>query len=43
MYKKRKKRVAWEPELLEACERDEYFYFIAGYTDGGIPFGTTWE
>ena|SRR3990167_7390714 len=22
---------------------DEYFYFIAAYTSGGFPYGTTWE
>lgn len=26
------------------CEiQDESFYFIAGYTSGGAPYGTTWE
>ena len=24
-------------------DQDEYFYFIAGYTSGGAPFGITWE
>jgi hypothetical protein len=24
-------------------DSDDTFVFIAGYTDGGIPFGTTWE
>ncbi len=22
---------------------DEHFYFIAGYTEGGAPYGITWE
>ena len=24
-------------------EQDEYFYYIAGYTSGGAPYGITWE
>ena len=24
-------------------DSDEYFYFIAGYTDNGISYGITWE
>lgn len=24
-------------------DSDEQFYFIAGYTDGGCPYGITWE
>ena len=24
-------------------ERDDRFYFIAGYTSGGAPYGVTWE
>lgn len=24
-------------------ESDEYFYYIAGYTSSGVPFGITWE
>lgn len=24
-------------------DSDETFYYIAGYTDGGAPFGVTWE
>lgn len=24
-------------------DSDENFYYIAGYTEGGIPFGITWE
>lgn len=26
-----------------AIEQDENFCFIAGYTSGGFPYGTTWE
>jgi hypothetical protein len=28
---------------LDEPEFDENFQFIAGYTEGGIPFGITWE
>lgn len=24
-------------------EQDERFYFIAGYTENGVPYGVTWE
>jgi len=43
--KKRKNRVKkTTPESsVELIEQDDYFYFIAGYTDGGAPYGITWE
>ncbi len=25
------------------CDSDDQFYYIAGYTPGGIPYGVTWE
>lgn len=28
---------------LEDPESDETFQYIAGYTEGGAPFGITWE
>jgi hypothetical protein len=28
---------------LDELEFDENFQFIAGYTEGGAPFGITWE
>ena len=28
---------------LEMDWRDDHFYFIAGYTSGGAPYGVTWE
>ena len=37
--RKRKKR----EELMEEIEQDETFYYIAGYTSGGAPYGVTWE
>ena len=27
----------------EMAYQDENFYFIAGYTPGGAPYGITWE
>ncbi len=29
--------------LLDWCDSDENFYYIAGYTPGGAPYGITWE
>ena len=37
---KRKKSRVREVDLPE---QDENFYFIAGWTEGGYPFGVTWE
>lgn len=38
---KKKKKKAFEKEFL--YEQDENFAFIAGYTDGGVAFGITWD
>ena len=41
---KKKKSRKYEKQLdYEIITQDEYFYFIAGYTSGGFPYGTTWE
>ena len=36
-----------EKELQNFCDRfpvsDDRFFFIAGYTSGGAPYGVTWE
>lgn len=37
--RKKYKRDVDEPMF----ESDEYFAYIAGYTDGGFPYGITWE
>lgn len=29
-----------DPEIVD---QDERFFFIAGYTSGGVPYGVTWE
>ena len=40
----RKKMKKQEEEQFELYpDSDEYFYFIAGYTDNGFPYGITWE
>ena len=40
--KRRKKCAQKEPEL-SPMEQDDTFFFIAGYTSGGVPYGLTWE
>ena len=35
-----KKKSALEDLLVDS---DETFYYIAGYTNGGFPYGITWE
>ena len=40
--KDHKLRNQTDPELT-LLEQDENFYFIAGYTSGGAPYGITWE
>lgn len=37
--RKKQKRKLSEPE----CWQDDRFFFIAGYTSGGAPYGVTWE
>lgn len=36
------KRAEESLEAFESTQNGE-FYFIAGYTSGGVPFGITWE
>lgn len=40
--KKSKKLLLSNPESF-SIEQDDHFYFIAGYTEGGAPYGVTWE
>ena len=40
--KRRKKRSKKEPEH-PPMEQDDTFFFIAGYTSGGAPYGLAWE
>lgn len=45
--KDRKKAAKREAKLNPSVERNSFqdanFYFIAGYTSGGAPYGITWE
>lgn len=38
-HRKKKKKQVFEPLL----EQNDDFFFIAGYTSGGAPYGVTWE
>ncbi len=40
--KKEKKAEKETTGGVPALDQDEYFYFIAGYTSGGAPYGITW-
>jgi hypothetical protein len=39
------KRKAEKKQALDELpfDSDEHYYFIAGYTSGGFPYGITWE
>jgi hypothetical protein len=39
--KKKNKRTDQKTDITGLFEQDENFYFIAGYTDGGFPYGIT--
>lgn len=41
--KKAKRKRKKEKTECFALEQDNYFYYIAGYTSGGAPYGITWE
>lgn len=41
--KQAKKRRKQKEEIFEDIYQDDYFFFIAGYTPGGAPYGVTWE
>lgn len=43
MSKKNSKRGKQTDPELNLLEQDENFYFIAGYTSWGFPYGITWE
>lgn len=32
-----------KPKEIPLLEQDDTFFFIAGYTSGGAPYGVTWE
>lgn len=41
--RKKNKRKDHKEDITRLFEQDENFYFIVGYTDGGFPYGITWE
>lgn len=42
--KEKRKRIREQKNNLEINnEQDDVFYYIAGYTSGGAPYGVTWE
>jgi len=41
--KKAEKLLAEEQNDEQDDEQDDRFYYIAGYTSGGAPYGITWE
>ena len=41
--RKRKKARLAAQEQQRMPEQDDRFFFIAGYTSGGAPYGVTWE
>lgn len=38
-----KKKQEARRQNLQSLEQDDRFFFIAGYTSGGAPYGITWE
>ncbi len=41
--RQRKKKKKQTRETYAKPEQDDRFFFIAGYTSGGAPYGVTWE
>lgn len=41
--KPKKKRRKPKEEFYDYPEQDDTYYYIAGYTSGGFPYGLTWE
>lgn len=41
--KRLQKKQQKELDALVFADSDDTFYFIAGYTSGGAPYGITWE
>jgi len=39
----RKKKKATVISDIPDINQDDTFYFIAGYTSSGVPYGITWE
>ncbi|RQD67626.1 MAG: hypothetical protein D5S00_10065 [Tindallia sp. MSAO_Bac2] len=43
MKKRRSQQNKQEENQDDFVDSDEHFYYIAGYTSGGVPYGITWE
>ena len=43
LKRRAKRRAAKRQAELQNPDQNDYFYFIAGYTSGGAPYGVTWE
>ncbi len=43
MAKKRAQAKARRAEPVIELDQDDQFFYIAGYTSGGFPYGVTWE
>ena len=41
--KRRKKKQNTEQNIIYNPEQDDMFYYIAGFTSGGAPYGITWD
>jgi len=41
--RKEQKRAKRDKEIAMPFESDDRFFYIAGYTSGGAPYGVTWE
>src|SRR6056297_2220213 len=43
--KEAQRKAAEQPDKKEHInyDQDENFYYIVGYTSGGVPYGVTWE
>lgn len=41
--RKRRKKMKLQESQNIVAEQDDTFFFIAGYTSGGAPYGVTWE
>jgi hypothetical protein len=39
----REQRKMQKSDIADYTEQDDRFYYIAGYTSGGAPYGVTWE
>ena len=43
MAKKRNSKKRKQQDDFDSEWQDDNFYFIAGYTSSGVPYGITWE